>query len=286
MVAEHDWQLERFVVDACAELDIPVKRLSSLELTMTIPPQHRDFFGNLKTIRMTSSQELRIHDPDLEFLAPGCYAIECLTGLLSRSDAPYTVLVAGVPRRIEPEAYLDAFEERFLAPPDTDEHLPGRLAPGIVISQLDQAVSFRTYVRVMMDLQISGPNPIHERFPILVDLETKLPLQTTTLHGRPLYGVEELGDLATLIPEPLPLDTLAEAVSIAGNSCKGIATRLAGLALGEVTGHIRDEGQRMRDYYRDRIQKAKSREEKELLERQLEQKLENNKARAKASGAS
>ena len=123
MDGHQNYTIERFVVEACEVLQIPLRRPSPTELELRVPPGLRRYFGNLDSVRTTTSSELRRLDPELDLLGPRSFAVECLSELLSGSESTWGVLVAGVPERVDPERYVRSFADRFL--PAADCCTPG-----------------------------------------------------------------------------------------------------------------------------------------------------------------
>ncbi len=266
--------IESFLVDACRELNIPVRQTSRLEWEIQVPGPLRREFGNLASIRATTSIDLRREDPDLEFLAPGSFLLECLTRILARTEPAWSVLVAGVVRPVGPDAYTSAFTDRFFASDDS-VRVPGKIVSGFRLKALVASETHDPYVRVLVDAKVTGRSPIHEIFPVVVRARTLEVLPADCFFGRPMYDRDELQVGQQLAS--LPQKTLTGALDAVADVSLAKVARLSEEARKGSQAKVAEEEAELRSYYKSEIRDSP--ENIEALERTLELKVQQLRSR-------
>lgn len=221
-----------FIQEACRALGIALRAVGPREYELSIPPGLRRTFGGADTIRATDDPELRQHDERLELLAPGGFVVDSLVEILRQRTAGLQRLVAGVPAPLDIDACRTAFGIRFLASEEAMGPQVGKLPSGHRLVDVRMAVGLRETLRIFLDVRILGPNPVHEVFPVLVDMDRMQARPSHELGRRALYDVASLRGLAVSsppMPDPVRLEV---ALAVALSTAKATIERLSGIARG------------------------------------------------------
>lgn len=241
--------LEQFVWESCDELGIPVKRTSHAEIKIAVPPKYRGAFGNLEAVHLTSSKELRRMDPGLEYLGPGSFVVEALSRLLEGSSVPVGRVIAGVPRRVEPDEYREAFESAHMPQKSGEEHNPGRLPSGFRIASIDSSDHFRPYLRLVAEVRAAAQLPVHEVVPIYFDLEERSVLACAPFVDRHFYDVDEVSRVLASPPADPGEPAIEFGLRKSLEELRRTIGRLAFQAQGSLRETLRVEEQELQAFY-------------------------------------
>lgn len=259
--------LRSFLLEACKVLGIDVHPSGPRQLELRIPGPLRREFGGADVMRVTDDLDLRQHDDRLELLAPGSFVIEAVAALLRRRSSGLQRLVASTPIKLEAEEYLEPLRKRLIPNSAAQSMRTGKLPFGYRLDAVRDSGALRTTLRVVLDVKIFGPAPVHEVFPVLVDLESGEARPTHELGGRSLYDVDSVRLSQAALPEAPSVKEVESALEVALEAVRPTIDQLAGIARGGAEHEMSTQRAELAQYFGEHSEEFRVRSE--ALKRQF-----------------
>ncbi len=184
-------------------------------------------------------------DSELEYLAPGNFVVDCMFDLMRGKNVPFGSVIAGVPKRVDAEEYAHSFAKRFIS--STREK--GKLPPGYELVSLEQEVGYRTFLRALVELKIHGARPLHEVFPVLVNLADGELVPASLFAARTTYDPKDHPAIARALPKEIDRVRLSSALDSITHAVDQIGSSLMAEAIGPNTQAVEAQRIETERYY-------------------------------------
>ncbi len=241
---------ERIVLSVCRDLGIDVGRPGPSQLELRIPAPLRRLFYNRSVVRLTTMQEQKRADTDLEFLGPGCSVLDCLEAAARARGGAAFEAVAGPPTRVSAAEYLAAFDAKHLHI-DGGTGAAGLLPRGLRTVGGELVATFESYLRAVIEVRVDGPRPLHEVFPVVVRIRDGAVVSARPLSDAPLYPLDELPGTDADRPERVPAEVVLRCTDAVYREARARATALAGVAAGAAAESVATALEEIEKYFNE-----------------------------------